>query len=59
MTTRLQDIRIGFHSLELGDKPVIVHASLSAFGQIQGGAETLISALLAIFDSVVMPAFTY
>jgi aminoglycoside 3-N-acetyltransferase len=59
MTTRLQDILIGFRSLELGDKPVIVHASLPAFGQIQGGAETLVSALLAIFNSVAMPAFTY
>jgi len=59
MTTRLQDILIGFRSLELGEKPVIVHASLSAFGKIDGGAETLVSALLAVFDSVVMPAFTY
>jgi aminoglycoside 3-N-acetyltransferase len=59
MTTRLQDLLIGFRSLKLGDKPVIVHASLSAFGKIDGGAETLVSALLAVFDSVVMPAFTY
>jgi len=59
MTTRLQDILIGFRSLELGEKPVVVHASLSAFGQVQGGAETLVSALLAVFPSVVMPAFTY
>ncbi|PIU90629.1 MAG: AAC(3) family N-acetyltransferase, partial [Anaerolineae bacterium CG06_land_8_20_14_3_00_57_67] len=27
--------------------------------KIDGGAETLVSALLAVFDSVVMPAFTY
>jgi len=59
MTTRLQDLLIGFRSLKLGDKPVIVHASLSAFGKIDGGAETLVSALLAVFDSVVMSAFTY
>jgi len=59
MTTRPQDILIGFRSLELGDKPVIVHASLSAFGQVQGGAEALVSALLAVFPSVVMPTFTY
>lgn len=59
MTTRLQDLLTGFRSLELGDKPVIAHASLSAFGQIQGGAETLVGALLAVFPSVVMPAFTY
>lgn len=59
MTIRLQDLLLGFRSLRLGDKPVIVHASLSAFGKIDGGAETLVSALLAVFDSVVMPAFTY
>jgi len=59
MTIQLQELLVGFRSLESGDKPVIVHASLSAFGQIQGGAETLVSALLAVFDSVVMPAFTY
>jgi len=59
MTTRLQDLLVGFRGLKLDSKPVIVHASLSAFGQVQGSAETLVSALLAVFDSVVMPAFTY
>jgi aminoglycoside 3-N-acetyltransferase len=59
MTTRLQDLLVGFRGLKLDSKPVIVHASLSAFGQVQGGAETLVSALLAAFDSVVMPTFTY
>jgi aminoglycoside 3-N-acetyltransferase len=59
MTIKLQDLLIAFRSLGLDSKPVIVHASLSAFGQVQGDAETLVSALLAVFDSVVMPAFTY
>jgi len=59
MTVKLQDLLIAFHSLTLDSKPVIAHASLSAFGQIQGGAETVVSALLAVFDSVVMPTFTY
>ena len=39
--------------------PVIVHTSLAAFGQVSGGADTLISALLACFNTVIMPAFTY
>ena len=39
--------------------PVIAHASLSAFGQMTGGAETLVGALLASFSTVIMPAFTY
>lgn len=39
--------------------PVIAHASLSAFGRVPGGAETLLGALLASFEAVMMPAFTY
>lgn len=39
--------------------PLLVHTSLSALGEVSGGAETLVGALLANFDCVVMPAFTY
>ena len=39
--------------------PVIAHASLSAFGEIHGGADTLLGALLSTFDTVIMPTFTY
>ncbi len=39
--------------------PVIVHTSLSAFGHVQDGAETVVAALLDRFHSVVMPTFTY
>lgn len=55
-----RDLINGFRKLELNpSKPVIVHASLSAFGQIQGGAETLLGALLTTANSLIMPAFTY
>jgi aminoglycoside 3-N-acetyltransferase len=40
-------------------QPLIAHASLSAFGEIQGGAETLLGALLGITDQLMMPTFTY
>ncbi|GAB4579766.1 MAG: AAC(3) family N-acetyltransferase [Anaerolineales bacterium] len=39
--------------------PVIVHASLRAFGQVRGGAETVVGALLNTFAGVVAPTFTY
>lgn len=41
------------------EAPVIVHTSLSAFGHVQGGAETIVAALLGRFHTVVMPTFTY
>lgn len=39
-------------------QPVIVHTSLSAFGEVQGGVETFLGALLYSFKTVVMPSFT-
>lgn len=42
------------------EAPVMVHSSLSAFGEpVQGGAETVLGALTGNFRSVVMPTFTY
>lgn len=41
------------------DQPVIVHASLSSFGEIRGGAETVLGALLAVSSGVMAPVFTY
>lgn len=40
-------------------QPVIVHASLSSVGEIRGGAETVIGALLSLSGSLLAPAFTY
>ncbi len=48
-----------FLDLRLRDSPVIAHASLSAFGEIKGGADTLLGALLDTVDALVMPTFTY
>ncbi len=39
--------------------PVIAHASLSAFGRVQGGAASVVGALLAVFPALLMPTFTY
>lgn len=39
--------------------PVIAHASLSAFGEVRGGADAVIGALMSVVDTLIMPAFTY
>ncbi|HEX9018323.1 MAG TPA: AAC(3) family N-acetyltransferase, partial [Anaerolineaceae bacterium] len=40
-------------------QPVIVHASLSSLGEIRGGPETVLGALLSISSGVMAPTFTY
>ncbi len=55
-----RDFVAAFRDLGMGNQSrVIAHASLSTFGQITGGAETLIGALLATCKTVCMPSFTY
>jgi aminoglycoside 3-N-acetyltransferase len=56
---RLRDLLLGLRDLHLGQAPVIVHASLKSFGQVEGGAQTAVSALTAVFPTVVIPTFTY
>jgi aminoglycoside 3-N-acetyltransferase len=54
------ELTAAFQALRLpGEAPVIAHASLSAFGPVEGGAGTVVSALLEAFRALVMPAFTY
>ncbi len=59
MPTQLNDLLSGFRDLKLGKTPVIVHASLSSFGYVDGGADTVVKALITIFQTVVVPTFTY
>jgi aminoglycoside 3-N-acetyltransferase len=40
-------------------RPVIAHGSLSSFGDVNGGADTVLGALLSVSNSVIMPAFTF
>jgi aminoglycoside 3-N-acetyltransferase len=55
----LDDFTSALESLDLGTKPAIAHASLKSFGPIDGGAETVLDALLASLSGLMMPAFTY
>lgn len=41
------------------ERPVIVHASLSAFGQVSGGAPAVVQGLRQAAGTVLAPAFTY
>jgi len=54
-----RDFLTSLRKLNLGEVPVIAHASLSAFGEVQGGADTVVGALLATFNQIIMPTFTY
>jgi aminoglycoside 3-N-acetyltransferase len=48
-----------FRGLGLGrHSRVIAHASLSAFGEVAGGADTLLGAMLSSFQTVIVPTFT-
>ncbi len=55
-----RELVTGFRQLDIDhQKPIIVHASLSSFGEIRGGAETLLGALASTFSSILAPTFTY
>ena len=58
-TVGLPDLLQGLRTLRLGAAPVIIHSSLKSFGRVEGGAQTVVSALAAVFETVVVPTFTY
>lgn len=54
-----RDLAQGLAELGLDPRrPAIAHASLSAFGEIRGGAETLLGAVRHAAPRLIMPAFT-
>ncbi len=53
------ELKSALDSLELGNNPAIVHASLRSIGEVQDGAVTVIKALLVSVGGLVMPTFTY
>jgi aminoglycoside 3-N-acetyltransferase len=55
-----RDLFTALHKLGLDRaRPVIAHGSLSSFGEVNGGADTVLGALLSISNSVIMPTFTF
>jgi aminoglycoside 3-N-acetyltransferase len=59
VTVRLRNLLLGLRDLQLGTAPVIVHASLSSFGQVEEGAQTVVQALVSVFSTLLVPTFTY
>jgi aminoglycoside 3-N-acetyltransferase len=53
LSTKIQELK-----LPTG-VPILVHSSMSAFGTIRGGAETVLGALFSLTDKIIFPAFTY
>lgn len=50
----------GFRSLELNpETPILVHTSVKSFGEIRGGVDSLLGALLAVQPHVMVPTHTY
>lgn len=45
--------------MDCQSRRVIAHVSLSSFGQVKGGAESVVAALTNVCKTLVMPAFTY
>lgn len=56
---QFNDLILAFQELKLADKAVIAHASLRAFGEVAGGADSMVSALLYTTGALIMPTHTY
>ncbi len=58
-----QEIQLGLEELGLHrDMRIMVHSSLSSFGWVEGGAESVIHALLAVVGAegtIMMPSFNH
>lgn len=55
----MQDVTTGARCAGLIGLPIVVHSSLSSFGFVEGGADTIIDGLLEAGCTVVVPTFTY
>ena len=54
------DVVTGLKALGLpGVEVVVVHSSLSAFGWVEGGADTVVASVRSVVPTVIAPAFTY
>jgi aminoglycoside 3-N-acetyltransferase len=59
VSIRAAELKQALAGLWLNDRHLIIHASLRALGQIDGGAEALLEIMLASARGLMMPTFTY
>lgn len=53
------DIRAGFERLGLVGRRVVIHSSLRSFGRVEGGADAVVAACVAAFETILVPAFCF
>ncbi len=53
------DIRQAIRDLGLSSSPICVHSSLRSFGEVDGGADTVVDSLLAEGCTMMVPTFSY
>ncbi|MGI8968287.1 MAG: AAC(3) family N-acetyltransferase [Chloroflexota bacterium] len=58
-TVTPQQLRQAIRALELHGAPVCLHSSLRSFGQVEGGARSIVDAFLLEGCTVLVPSFTY
>jgi len=59
MKVTSKDIKKAIKKTELSNKIICVHSSLRSFGEVEGGAETIISTFLEEGCTLLAPSFTY
>ena len=58
MATRT-DLEQAFERLGLAGSRAVIHSSLRSFGQMEGGADAVVDAIVNTFDTAMLPAFTF
>jgi aminoglycoside 3-N-acetyltransferase len=53
------DLIVALEPLGLQNKPVIAHASLKSFGFVEGGPDSVVTALIYTTGAFIMPSHTY
>lgn len=59
MNLRIESIRAAIQEAGLAGAPVCLHASLSSFGPVEGGAGAVVEAFSQAGCTLLVPAFTY